>query len=123
MADRRDLRQRVIALVENGISASEVGRRCHVPLRTVQRWAHKFQNYGECQGRSFTGRPRCSTREEDEPVRLVDEENSFPSANQIRAASNFPGSFRTVMSPLRDANIQCWRDASKEGLTDKLSTA
>ena len=33
MADRRDLRQRVIALIEIGFSASEAGRRCHVSLR------------------------------------------------------------------------------------------
>ena len=39
------------ALIENGFSASEAGRSCHVPLRTAQRWAHKFQNYGECQRR------------------------------------------------------------------------
>ena len=69
MADRRDLRHRVIALIENGFLASEAGRRCHVPLRTAQRWAHKFQNYGECQRRYSTGRTRCSAREENEAVR------------------------------------------------------
>ena len=118
MADRRDLRQRVIALIENGFSASEAGRRCHVPMRTAQRWAHKFQNYGECQRRCSTGRSRCSTREEIEAVRWVDGENSFRSANQIRAAANFPGSFWTVMNRLRDANIHFRKAASKEGLTD-----
>ena len=117
MADRRVLRQRVIALIENGLSASDSGRRCHVPLRTEQRWAHKFQNYGECQRRYSTERPRCSTMEENEAVRWVDEENSFRSANQIRAAANFPGSFRMVMNRLRYANIHFWRAASKEGLT------
>ena len=69
MADRRDLRQRVIALIENGFSASDAGTRCHVPLRTAQRWAHKFQNYGDRQRRYSTERTRCSTREENEAVR------------------------------------------------------
>ena len=69
MADRRYLRQRIIARIENVFLASEAGRRCHVPLRTAQRWAHKFQNYGECQRRYSTGRPSCSTREEDKAVR------------------------------------------------------
>ena len=117
MADRRDLRQRVIGLMENGFSASEAGRSCHVPLRTAQRWAHTLQNYGDCQRRYSIGRPSFSTREVDEAVRWVDEENSFRSANQIRAAANFPGSFRTVMNRLRDANIHYWRATSKEGLT------
>ena len=46
------------------------------------------------------------------------DENSFRSANQIRTAANFPGSFRKVMNRLRDANIYCRRAASKEGITD-----
>ena len=70
----------------------------HVPLRTQQRWVHKFQSYGEFQRLYSTGLPRCSTREEDEAVRGVDEENWFIFANQIRAAANFPGTFRTVMN-------------------------
>ena len=32
MADRGDLRQHVIALIENGFSASEAAQKCHVPL-------------------------------------------------------------------------------------------
>ena len=118
MADRRDLRQRVIALIENCFSASEAGLRCQGPLRTAQRWAHKFQNYGECERRYSTGQPHCSTREEDEAVRWVDEENSFCSTNHIRAAANFSDSLWMVKNCLRDANIHCWRGASKEDLTD-----
>ena len=118
MADRRDLRQRVIALIEIGFSASEAGRRRHVPLRTAQRWAHKFQNYGEFQRHYSTERSRCSTREEDEAVRRVYEEYTISSANQIRTATYFLGTFRTVMNRLRDANIHYRRAASKEGLTD-----
>ena len=118
MADKRDLRQRVIALIENDFSTSKVGWRCHVPLRTAQRWVHKFQNYGEFQRRFPTERPRFSTREEDEAVRRVHEEKAFHSANHIRDAANFPGTSRTVMNRLRDANIHCRRAASKEGFTE-----
>ena len=118
MADRGDLRQRVIALIEDGYSASEAGRICHVPLRTAQRWAHKFQNFGESQRRYSTGRPRCSKSEEDEAVRRVHEENPSRSLNQIRAAANIPGTSRTVMNRLRDANIHCRRAASKEDLAE-----
>ena len=93
MAGRRNLRQRVIALIENGFSASDAVRRCHVPPRTAQMWAHKFQSYWEFQRRYSTRRPRCWTRADDEVVRRVHEDNSFRSANQIRAAANFPGTF------------------------------
>ena len=57
-------------------------------------------------------------KQEDEAVRRVHEENSFRSANQIRTAANFPGTFRTVIHRLSDANIYCRRAASKEGLTE-----
>ena len=117
MADRKDLRPRVIALIGNGFSASETGRMCHVPLRTAQRWAHKFQNYAEFQRRCSSVRPRCSTRKEDESVR-VHEGNPSRPANQIGAAANIPGTSRAVMYRLRDANIHCRRAESKESLTE-----
>ena len=66
----------------------------------------------------FDRAPHCSTREEDEAVRRVHEENLFCSANQIKAAANFPGTSRTDMNHLRDENIHYWRAASKEGLTE-----
>ena len=84
------------------------------PLKTAQRWAHKFQNYGEFQRRYSTGHPHCSTREEDKAICRVHDENPFCSANQIKAAVNFPGTSRMVMNRLRDANIHCWRAVSKE---------
>ena len=84
----------------------------------MQSWAHKFQNYGGFQRRYSTGCPRCSTREEDETIRRVHEENPFRSANHIRAAANFPGTSRMVKNHLRDANIDCRRAASKEDLTE-----
>ena len=118
MADRRDLRQCVIALIENGYSASEAGRRCHVPLRTAQRWAHKFQNYGEFRRRYSTRRPCFSTREEDEAICRVHEENPFHSVNHIRAAAKFPDTSRMVLNRLRVANIHCRRAASEENLTE-----
>ena len=77
--DRRDLRQRVIALIENGFLALEAGGRCHVPLRTAQSWAHKFQNYGDFRRCYSTGCPRYSMQEEDEAVCRINEENPFHS--------------------------------------------
>ena len=111
MADRRNLRQR-------GFSTLEAGRRCHIPLRTVHRWAHKFKNYGEFQRCYSTGRPHCSTREVDKAVCRVHEDNPFCYANQIRDAANFPGTARTIMNHLRGANIYCRKVASKEGLIE-----
>ena len=118
MADRRDLRQRVIAVIENSFSASEAGWRCHVSLRTVQRWAHKFQNYREFQRCYSIVRPRCLTRAEDKAVCRVNEENLFRSTNQIRAVANFLGTSWTVTNHLRNENIHCRRAASKESLRE-----
>ena len=96
MAERRDLRKHVIALIENGCLASEAGRRCHIPKRTAQRCSHKFQNYGEFQRHYSTWRLHCSTREEDEAVRKADEENSLCSVNQIRARPTSLALFRRL---------------------------
>ena len=73
---------------------------------------------GSFKGAILQGARVSSLREEDEAVRRVHKEYPFRSANQIRAAANFPGISRTVMNRLRDTNIRCWRAESKEGLTE-----
>ena len=55
MADRRDLRQRVIALIENDFSASEAGRSCHVPLRTAQSGLINLKIMGSAKGAILQG--------------------------------------------------------------------
>lgn len=93
-----DRRQQVIALVANGYSVREASRMCGVHVRTAQRWANIHLNYREFGRCHSTGRPRISTEEEDEALHRAHEQNPFRSANQIRAAANFPGSYRTVIN-------------------------
>ncbi|KAJ4444694.1 hypothetical protein ANN_06491 [Periplaneta americana] len=83
MANRRDMRQRVIALVEAGYGARSAGRLVGAPGKDALLF---------------------------ETVRL----DPFLTANEIRAASNFPGSSQTVISKLRNRSIRSRRTAQME---------
>ena len=55
MAGRRDLRQRVIALIENGFSASEAGQRCHNPQGQRRGGLINFKIMGSAKGAILQG--------------------------------------------------------------------
>ncbi|KAJ4437338.1 hypothetical protein ANN_17477 [Periplaneta americana] len=83
-------------------------------LEVQPRGGSSLQNSGEVENRPIPGRPRISSLEEDallfETVRL----DPFWTANEIRAASNFPGSSQTVISRLRNRSIRSRRAAQME---------
>lgn len=114
MANRRDMRQRVIALVEAGYGARSAGRLVGVPGSTAARWVHRYQNLGEVENRPIPGRPRISSLEEDALLFETVRQDPFLTANEIRAASNFPGSSQTVISRLRNRGIRSRRAAQME---------
>ncbi|KAJ4445783.1 hypothetical protein ANN_12468 [Periplaneta americana] len=106
------MRQRVIALVEAGYGARSAGR-LSVFLEVQPRGCSLLQNSGEVENRLFwasadffIGRGYSLI----ETVRL----DPFRTANEIRAASNFPGSSQTVISRLRNRCIRSRRAAQME---------
>ncbi|KAJ4445804.1 hypothetical protein ANN_12489 [Periplaneta americana] len=107
------MRQRVIALVEAGYGARSAGRLVGVPGSTAARVfiVTKFRGgrkspYSWASADFFIGRGYSLI----ETVRL----DPFRTANEIRAASNFPGSSQTVISRLRNRCIRSRRAAQME---------
>ncbi|PSN35649.1 hypothetical protein C0J52_18073 [Blattella germanica] len=58
--------------------------------------ARRYRNFGEVDRRRGSGRPRVSTREQDEALGRAVLENSSRSARGLKAASGFPGCPRTI---------------------------
>ncbi|KAJ4448315.1 hypothetical protein ANN_10330 [Periplaneta americana] len=75
---------------------------------------HRYQNSGEVENRPIPGRQRISSLEEDALLFETDRQDPFRTANEIRAASNFPGSSQTVISRLRNRGIRSRRAAQME---------
>jgi transposase-like protein len=78
----QSIRERVIALVEEGnLTAAEAGRRYVVPDRTTRWWIERCRETGETIRRAGTGFRRLSSQAED--ARLVDEERENPFLNSV----------------------------------------
>ena len=119
MAEWREQRLQLVALIDAGFSATEAGRRLGIPRTTTQGWARRYRNFGEVGRRPGSGRPRVSTREQDEALGRAVLEDSSHSARDLKAASGFPGCPRTVTNRLRtDYNIRHYRAESKISMTE-----
>ena len=117
MADRRDLRQCVIALTEKVFHL-----RRQVECATSH-WEQRrdglinFKIMGSFKGVILQDSRVVRQGKRTKPfAEFMKRTRSAP--NQIRAAANFPGTSRTVVKHLRNANIHNRRTASKEGLTE-----
>ena len=75
---------------------------------------YRYQNLGEVENRPIPGRPRISSLEEDALLFETVRQDPFRTANEIRTASNFPGSSQTVISRLRNRGIRSRRAAQME---------
>jgi transposase-like protein len=83
MHHHKSIRERVIALVEEGnLTAAEAGRRYGVPDRNARRWIKRYLVSGETRRRAGSGFCRVSSQAED--ARLVDEAREIPFLNSVR---------------------------------------
>ena len=55
----------ITALHREGISISEIARRTRVSRPTVYRWIRRYEETGRLDDMQRSGRPRCTTNEED----------------------------------------------------------
>lgn len=114
-----NIRERVIALFENGVSASEAGRRYGVDSSTARRWIRRFRDDGESARRPIPGRRRVSTQRQDEELVRAAQIAPFSNIRELRRASHFPGSSRTALRRLKNHGIRSRRALIKEPLSDE----
>lgn len=112
------VRERIIALFESGVSASEAGRRYGVDASTARRWIRRFRDNGEVRRRPIPGRPRVSTRRQDDELVRAAQTAPFSNIRELRRASHFPGSSKTAIRRLKEHGIRSRRALIKEPLSD-----
>ncbi|KAJ4437915.1 hypothetical protein ANN_13854 [Periplaneta americana] len=101
MADGREMRLQLIALIEYDFSAQDASRTLSIPRSTAQGWALRFRNHGEVGRSPGSGCPRISTRVQDEVLNKAVSADSFRFVRQLQVASVFPGCSRKVLNRLR----------------------
>jgi hypothetical protein len=112
----RSIRERVIAVAEKGgLSANTAG----IPMSTAREWLRKYRRDEQVGRRKGTGLWRVSSPAQDAALMAVAERNPFFSANDLKAATGFPGGKNTIISRLKVACLRARHVAVKEVLTDE----
>jgi transposase len=112
----RTARERVIALVEEG--GLSTGGRYGVPESTARAWLQKYRTAGQVGRRRGNGLWSVSSPAQDAALVAEAQRSPFSNAKQLKAATNFPGQRRTVISRLKEAGLRA-HVAVKAVLTDE----
>jgi transposase-like protein len=116
----RSVRERVIALVEEGgLSGSAAGGRYGVPGPTARAWLQKYRTAGQVGRRRGTGLWSVSSPAQDAALVAEAQRNPFANARELKAATSFPGQKSAVISRLKEAGLRARHAAVKAVLTDE----
>lgn len=114
-------RGRALALLEEGISLREVGRRLHVSASVIHRLRERHATTGSTDERVRTGRPRCTSRRDDRFLYLSTLRDRTVTTPVLRRhlmqAANVNVSTSTVRNRLHEFDLQSRRPAIRIPLT------
>lgn len=100
----------IIALYNEGMSYRIIAKKMKVSLKGVQSTIARFKDTGTFRSRSRTGRPKVTTRQEDQHIVVISKRNRRLTAPEIRADINRtrknPVSLTTVKRRLRIAGLK-----------------
>ena len=93
----RDLRERLVAALDAGLSPIEIQRTTGINERTVRRWRHQQQTTGDLTPRRPPGRPRTVTPVHDD--RLRGQVQAHPDWTLAQHAATFTNATTLRISP------------------------
>lgn len=108
-----DNRNRILGLLEAGISQSEVARRYNVARSTISRLVERVRLTGTVSDRPRTGQPRVTSQRQDNYIRQRHLRDRFATAaataSVIIGNRGRPIHRRTVSRRLKERRIRCRR--------------
>ena len=113
MARNKDLssetRQSILVLRNEGYSMREIAKKLKISYNAVYYSLHRTAQTGSNENRKRSGRPRCTTEQEDKYIRVSSLRNRCLTSPQLAASLNStrktPVSTSTVKRRLRDAGL------------------
>ena len=113
MAKNKDLspetRQSILVLNNEGYSMREIAKKLKISYNAVYCSLHRRVQIGCNQNRKRSGRPRCTTEQEDKYIRVSSLRNRRLTSPRMAASLNntqrIPVSTSTVKRRLRDAGL------------------
>ncbi len=118
-----DNRNRILGLLDAGVSQAEAARRYNVARSTIVRLVRRVAVTGNVADRPRTGQPRVTTRRQDVYIRQRHLRERFLNAQQTASIvignRGVPIHRRTVSRRLRERHIRCHRAYCGQILTGR----
>lgn len=111
------IRARIVTLWQEGKSITRIVDEVGVSRNRVRRWIRRYEAEGHVETRARPGRPKCTTREEDDRIVAMARRTPIVTAVHITRTLQLPCSFLTTRRRLREANLICRVPAVKEFLS------
>ena len=106
-----------------GNSVKEIAEALNLPIRSIYRWARRFQEQGNCDRTQGSGRPRRTSRRADLRLRRIVQRARFLTSQQLLAEWNESVSNSTVQRRLHELGFVARRPAVFPSLTPRHRTA
>ena len=109
-----ETRQSILVLRNEGYSMREIAKKLKISYNAVYYSLHRTAQTGSNQNRKRSGRPRCTTEQEDKYIRVSCLRNGRLTGPQLAASLNStrktPLSTSTVKGRLWDADLQSCKE-------------
>lgn len=111
------IRRVIIELHKNNILPIEISRKLNISRTTVFRWIKRFNEEENLQNQPRKGRPRCTTREQDEQIVAKVISQPITTAAKVNQELGLQISNVTVRRRLHNQGIHHRRPAIKPSLS------
>ena len=113
------LRSSIISLHEANASIGDIARQLHINRTTVYRWIRRQRERGNINILKRSGRPRCTTAEEDHQIIEAARLTPLTTAVAIKRENALQVGSQTIRNRLHEAKIYHHIPAKKPFMTEK----
>lgn len=110
------LRGQIIRMWELGTPNVRIAEQVGVCRSTVQKWIRRFEEEGKTEAKPRSGRPKCTTGEQDGQILELAASRPLVTAVTITRTLNLACNPQTVRNRLQEGNKGCYVPAVKECL-------
>lgn len=114
-----DIKLQIVKMFEEGTPQSVISARFNINKSIISRMIKRYHERGTVVSRCSPGRPRVTTRLQDNLIKRKCTRDPFLPASQIKAELDLPISSRTIQRRLVEKGLYSRRPAKKPLLTKK----
>lgn len=110
-------RATIIGMRKTGLGVMEIAREMGIDRHSVSRWVKRWEEEGNVETRPRSGRPKCTSHQDEQRILQEVARNSLQSAAEVTRNLQLTCSIRTTQRRLHESNIDCYKPAINEVLT------